>query len=190
MKDYQIESLQLVKKSILEEFFLDSTKWYIPKNDLLKKSWACFVTIKNSDKSLRWCIWSIVPYRDLYKDIISNAKSASFNDLRFEELKQEELKDLYLEITILSPLKDKKFESIEDLLSYLKENKPWLIIKFWSKQATFLPSVWKEVPNEQSFLYHLLFKAWISDKEFVKNFDKVEFQVYTWEEFWEEFSRI
>lgn len=190
MLDYKKEALILAKKSILEEFWLDTLKWYEIQNEKLKKYWACFVTLKIENKTLRWCIGSIVAHREIYKDIISNAKSAAFWDPRFPPLQKNELKILHLNITILSPLEEKKFNSINDLLLYLKNKKPWLVIKLWYKSATFLPSVWEEIPNEEAFLTHLLFKAQINQEEFIENFNKVEFQIYSWEEFWEEFSKI
>jgi AMMECR1 domain-containing protein len=65
----------------------------------------------------------------LYEDIIINAKNAAFLDPRFEPLRFDELEDLYLETTILSPLKMVKFETIEQLLQFLAENRPGLFIK-------------------------------------------------------------
>jgi len=65
----------------------------------------------------------------LYEDIIINAKNAAFSDPRFEPLRFDELEDLYLETTILSPLKMVKFETIEQLLQFLAENRPGLFIK-------------------------------------------------------------
>jgi len=190
MLDYKKEALILAKKSILEKFWLDSLEWYQIKNEELKKIWACFVTLKTENKTLRWCIGTIMAHREIYKDIINNAKSAAFWDPRFPALQEDELQNLYLYITILSPLEEKNFNNINDLLLNLKNNKPWLVIKLWYKSATFLPSVWEEIQNEENFLIHLLYKAQITQEEFIENFNKVEFQTYTWEEFWEEFNKI
>jgi AMMECR1 domain-containing protein len=62
--------------------------------------------------------------RPLYEDIIINAKNAAFRDPRFNPLSLDEVGDLLVEITVLSPLKQMKFENIEKLLEYLQNNHP------------------------------------------------------------------
>lgn len=190
MKNYQKEALQFAKRSILEKFWKDDLSWCIPLNTELYDFKSCFVTLKTWWSNLRWCIWTIKPSRELYVDIISNAKSAAFNDSRFAVLTYEELDDLFVVITILSPITKMTFGTLDKLLIYMWENHPWLVIELWDKYATFLPSVWKELPNSDYFLQHLLQKAWISFEEFIKNFDKVNIEVYFWEEFWDYFKNI
>lgn len=190
MKKYQKEALKLAKNSILEKFWKANLYNFIAENDELNEKKACFITIKTWKKSLRWCIWSIFAHRVLYKDIISNAKSAAFSDPRFSPLTKQEFDDLFLEITILTPLEEKKFENIEWLFFYLNEKKPWLVLSLLDKEATFLPSVWNEINHPLDFITHLIYKAWITDDEFINQFNKVIFLVYFWEEFWEWFKNI
>lgn len=192
MKNYQIEALQIAKKSILEEFWKYSLKWYkILNKELLEKK-ACFVTLKSFQKDLRWCIWNIFPVWNLYNSIISNAKNSAFSDPRFSPLTFEELEnnDIFVEITILWEIQEKYFLSIQELLKFLKENKPWLIIQLWFREATFLPSVWHEIKSEEDFLTHLIYKAWIEIDEFINNFSKVKISIYSWEEFGNKISEI
>lgn len=190
MKTYQKEALEIAKRSILEEFWKDDLTWVWPLSRELYENKSCFVTLKTLRVNLRWCIWTIIPTRELYLDIISNAKSAAFNDYRFNKVTYNELSDLYIEITILSPIKKVVFKTIDKLLVYLWDKHPGLVVRLWNKQATFLPSVWNELPNSDYFLQHLLNKAGISFDEFVKNFEKVDFEVYFWEEFWNYFKNI
>ncbi len=191
MNLFQQECLILAKKSILEEFWKDNLNNFIPSDKKLFEQKSCFVTLRKA-WNLRWCIWSILAHQELYKDIISNAKSAAFNDPRFSSLTFEEIEkwDMFLDITVLSPLEKINFNSIEELLKYLWENRPWLIIKLWLKQATFLPSVWKELNNPEDFLIHLIYKAEINPEDFKDNFNKVEISVYSGEEFGEELKII
>lgn len=190
MEKFKWEALDLAKKSILEEFWKADLTWYSPKNNQLKEDWACFVTLKTLKNKLKWCIWSIIPHRSLYKDIIENAKLRAFKDPRFNPLSEDEFDNLKMDISILSPLKDISFENIPSLLKYLKKNKPGLVIKLWYKQATFLPSVWEELRNENDFLTHLIYKAGIFMDEFIANFNDVKFAEYYTDEFWSEFSKI
>ena len=193
MKNYQKEALQLAKNSILEEFWKASLDNYYPKNKELLEKKACFVTLKKAGDerlSLRWCIGSLVPTRELYLDIIDNAKNAAFNDPRFSPLTYEEVNDLFVEISILQIPYEVKFNSIEELLYKLQEEKPWLIIKLFWRQATFLPSVWEEIKDSEQFLIHLILKAWLNIEDFVQNFKEAQIFFYTTEEFWEKWKNI
>lgn len=183
LKEYQKEALLLAKRSIYEEFWKDNLQDYTPVNKKLLEEKACFVTLKTENINLRWCIGSIYPTWKLYLDIIKNAKLAAFSDPRFNPIEFDELDNLYVEISVLSTIQQKKFNNIDLFLKYLKENKPGLIIKLWYNSATFLPSVWKELPDENQFLAHLVAKANISWNMFVENFDKVETFFYQSEEF-------
>ncbi|MDD5769430.1 MAG: AmmeMemoRadiSam system protein A [Candidatus Gracilibacteria bacterium] len=192
MKNYQIEALQIAKKSILEEFGKYSLKGYkILNKELLEKK-ACFVTLKSFQKDLRGCIGNIFPVGNLYNSIISNAKNSAFSDPRFSPLTFEELEnnDIFVEITILGEIQEKYFLSIQELLKFLKENKPGLIIQLGFREATFLPSVWHEIKSEEDFLTHLIYKAGIEIDEFINNFSKVKISIYSGEEFGNKISEI
>jgi len=182
MEVWKKESLLLAKQSILEDFWKADLNWYYPENKELLEKRACFVTLKKLDGtehwSLRGCIGSLIATRPLYEDIIVNAKNAAFSDPRFPPLTYEETNNLLVEISVLTEPQPLYVNSIEDLLEYLKQKHPGLIIKLWYNQATFLPSVWEELPDEEQFLVHLIYKAGLTPEEFIKNFDKVEIFVY------------
>ena len=194
MEAWQKEALSLAKTSILEEFWKASLAWYFPKNERLKEPGAAFVTLKKDDGSehgsLRWCIGSLIAVRPLYEDIIINAKNAAFSDPRFSPLQEDETENLIIEISVLTQPQEVKFKSVEELLSYLNEKKPWLIIQLWIKQATFLPSVWEELPDPDQFLLHLIYKAWLTLEEFISNFDKFKIFVYGSIEFKDKWTNI
>jgi AMMECR1 domain-containing protein len=71
----------------------------------------------------------LIAVRPLYEDIIINAKNAAFSDPRFPPLQEEETNNLIVEISVLTEPVERKFNNIEDLLSYLRENKSGLIIQ-------------------------------------------------------------
>ena len=194
MQNWQKEALSLAKSSILEEFWKASLENYYPKNPELLRPGAAFVTLKKDDGtehwSLRWCIGSLVATRPLWEDIKINAKNAAFSDPRFPPLQEDEIKNLIVEISVLTPPEEKQFNSIEELLQYLSENKPGLIIQLWYKQATFLPSVWEELPDAEQFLVHLIYKAWLTPEEFVQNFNNVKIFTYWSIEFKDKWENI
>lgn len=191
MKKYQIEALQIAKKSILEKYWEFDLSNYVPKSQELYEIKSCFVTLTTLSNNLRWCIiGNLTPSRELYLDIIDNAKKSAFNDSRFNAVWYEELKNLYMEITILSPMKLLIFDSIWNFYLYLENNKPWLYIELYWYSATYLPLVWKQIKDPKDFVSHLLMKAWINFTDFLDNFSKTKIKVYTWEEFWDYFVNI
>ncbi len=190
MQEYQKEALKLAKNAILEEFWEANLQNYYPQNKELLEKKSCFVTLKTNKKILRWCIWNIFPIEELYLNIIRNAKNAAFRDPRFPPITKQELKNIFLEISILTIPEEKNFQNIEELLSFLEKNRPWLVIELFWKSATFLPSVWEEIKNPWDFLTHLILKAWIDIQFFIDNFSKVKIEIYESIEFWEFFEKI
>lgn len=119
---------------------------------------ACFVTVY-INKELRGCIGSPVAYQPLYKDIVSNAVNAVSEDYRFPAIRPEELPDMTVEVSLLTPPVPYKPESQTALLAYLLKEKPGLIIEKGYQKALFLPQVWKELTEPEAFLSHLCLKA-------------------------------
>lgn len=160
------ELFQIAKSSILQELLDSNISKPTYFNDSKK---ATFVTLM-IDWNLRWCVGSIIANNNLSDDIWMNAKNAAFNDPRFVPLSLKEIenaKEFTLEISILTQPQKLIVSSCSDLLSYLDNNKPWLIInKDDYFQSTFLPDVWRQLPDSRSFLDHLAQKAWYSSKQF------------------------
>ncbi len=165
MEDWKI-LFQIAKYSIL--FYLN----YFEKPKINKKGEkrATFVTLFVNN-TLRGCIGSILPFRDLYEDVCANSINAAFFDPRFNQLTKTELKrvedNLILEISILSPMK--KFEGdVKEWLSFIKKEKPGVFIKKNHFSSTFLPDVWDEIKDEVLFMNHLALKAGLSPEEWVE----------------------
>jgi len=150
--------LTTLSKKTLEAFF--ENKKFIPNEKTkqeFSKPLACFVTL-TKNKNLRGCIGSLKPTRPLYKDVIENTIHAAFHDPRFAPLTKKELKLIKIEISVLSSPKKLNFKTPEELLKKLNKNLG-LILKKGFYSATFLPQVWKEIPNKINFLEHLSLKA-------------------------------
>ncbi len=141
------------------------------KYPALKENGASFVTL-NQNSKLRGCIGSLEAKRPLIEDIISNAKSAAFRDPRFAKLTQEELCVTDIEVSVLTKPKFVEYSNIEDLKSKIDPNIDGVILKLNSNQATFLPQVWEELPEFESFFGHLLSKAGLPADSF-KNHPKI-----------------
>jgi len=119
---------------------------------------ATFITLKIHDV-LRGCIGMLEARRSLIEDISENAFAAAFRDPRFDPLHPDELKDLEISISILTPAKNIEFSSEEDLLQKIRPGIDGLILEEGMHRGTFLPSVWEEVSDPREFLRHLKRKA-------------------------------
>jgi len=152
--------LELARESI--KYFLNTGKRLeIPKEKVpenFQKEGAVFVTLTFAGK-LRGCIGHLKPFQPIYQDVIHNSINSAFFDPRFLPLSEEEFKKIKIEISILSQLKKLEYENSENLLDFLRKQKPGLVIKRGSREATFLPQVWEELKNPEQFLNHLCFKA-------------------------------
>lgn len=118
---------------------------------------ASFVTLLK-EGALRGCIGTLEARRTLAQDVASNAYQSAFHDTRFEPLRQEELNLLKIEISVLSPMKEIQIATQDDLLAQLQP-RMGLTIQDGSYSATFLPSVWEQLPQKEEFLTHLKRKA-------------------------------
>ncbi|MCX6773434.1 MAG: AmmeMemoRadiSam system protein A, partial [Candidatus Micrarchaeota archaeon] len=118
---------------------------------------AAFVTLMEKGE-LRGCIGTLDPYRDLAIDVSDNAMNAAFGDPRFDAVDRSELNSLNLEISVLTP-KEKFSGTPEEFMAYIKKEKCGVIIEKGWNRATFLPDVWKMLPDVNEFLSELSFKA-------------------------------
>jgi AmmeMemoRadiSam system protein B/AmmeMemoRadiSam system protein A len=123
------------------------------KNPKLKADGAVFVTIKRNGL-LRGCIGHIQPIMPLYQSVIKNAIAACSNDRRFPPMTKEELKDIDVEVSILSPL-----SHLKDVKE-IQVGKHGLIIRKGSNSGILLPQVPIEFGwDRDTFLKNLCTKA-------------------------------
>lgn len=119
---------------------------------------ACFVTLRRSG-DLRGCIGSLEPARSLLDDVRLNVCAAAFDDPRFAPLAAEELPDLTIEVSVLSPKEPVEFSSEEDLVARLCPGRDGLLLVTGRHRGTFLPAVWEQIPDPVVFLRELKRKA-------------------------------
>ena len=154
--------LQIAKDAILGRFNhknIDRDK-LIKENPELKEDGAVFVTLKQHG-NLRGCIGSIIAHRSLLDDLIYNAQAAAFSDPRFTPLREDELQQTDIEISLLTPYQELEYINRDDLKKKIRPNIDGVILKLGSYQATFLPQVWEELPDFDLFFAHLCQKAGI-----------------------------
>ena len=150
--------LQIAKDAIYEELSGEKLTDRYKLDDELSQKRAVFVTI-NKRSSLRGCIGSLVAHRTLFEDIVHNAKAAAFNDMRFKPVTLDEFDELEIEISILTEPKILNYDDVLDLKNKIRVGIDGVILKLNSNQATFLPSVWQQLPTFELFFSHLCQKA-------------------------------
>jgi len=129
----------------------------VSDNELREKR-GTFVTLTKNGL-LRGCIGHIEPIQEIYKDVIDNALSAAFQDPRFPPLKKEEMKDVEIEISVLTQPQGLVYTSVGDLLNKLQPLRDGVIIEKGKKGATYLPQVWEDLMEKEDFLSSLCEKA-------------------------------
>lgn len=118
---------------------------------------ACFVTLNKKNK-LRGCIGCLEARQELWKEIQEMALNAAFHDPRFNPLREEELKEVKIEVSVLGKPKIINYKDEKDLLKKVNKNMG-IILRKGCYSATFLPQVWEQIPDKVEFLEHLSIKA-------------------------------
>jgi uncharacterized protein len=174
--------LKLSRESLFYYFknfeYLTTPEDKVP--DILRNQGASFVTLTLRGM-LKGCIGRMVPERPLYLDVIQNTYDAAFNDYRFDPLKKENLKDIKIEISVLSPLVKLNYKDSSELLEFLEKNKPGVYIKSGNYSSTYLPQVWEQIPEPDEFLTELCIKAGLTGGHWMGK--KLEVFSYTVENF-------
>ncbi len=159
----QKELISLARKTIetyvKEKKVFDVTKLKKPMSEGLKKNLGVFVTLKEKG-DLRGCIGTIQGQEPLFKGVIDNAINSCARDSRFLPVTPDELDDIHIEISVLSPLKE--VSTYENIVP------GWhgVLLQKGPYQAVFLP----QVPLEQGWdleemLSNLSMKAGLGKNE-------------------------
>jgi AmmeMemoRadiSam system protein B/AmmeMemoRadiSam system protein A len=122
----------------------------------LKEPYGVFVTI-NKHGDLRGCIGRIIGDQPLYLSCQQMARAAALEDPRFAPITQGELKDLEIEISILTPLQ--KLEKKDDIVI----GRDGLLIRKGMYSGLLLPQVASEYGwDVDEFLAQTCHKAGLS----------------------------
>jgi len=122
---------------------------------------AVFVTLHKKGE-LRGCIGSLYPRQAVVADIASNAAAAALEDGRFEPLAAEELDSVRISVSLLTGYERIDYRDEKDLLERLRPGIDGVVIRDGDRQGLFLPSVWEQLPEKESFLNNLKLKAGMS----------------------------
>ena len=143
--------LELARLSLISEFYPDDTNLdFFDKKHLGIKQGA-FVTLHKNNQ-LRGCIGKMTSDLPLYVTIEAMAKEAAFHDPRFSPVREDELPEIEIEISVLSPFEKISYDAIEI-------GKHGLMLKHGYKSGVFLPRVPLEQKwNKEEYIINLFQK--------------------------------
>jgi uncharacterized protein len=124
---------------------------------------ATFVTIRR-DGRLHGCIGSIEPRRAIADDVGHNAVAAALVDPRAESIELADVEDLTIEISVLSPLSPIACTDEASAIAALRPGVDGVVIRAPGRQGTFLPQVWRDLPDRRDFFRELKLKAGIPER--------------------------
>jgi len=119
---------------------------------------ATFVTVRRGG-DLRGCIGTLDADDPLVVSVAENAFKAAFRDPRFPPLRETELPEIEIHISILGPLERVAVDSESDLISLLRPRIDGVVLREGDRQGTFLPAVWDSLPAAAQFVRELKRKA-------------------------------
>ncbi|HID97359.1 MAG TPA: AmmeMemoRadiSam system protein A [Thermodesulfobacteriaceae bacterium] len=162
INEEQGQALVKLARSAIEDAFRQKSHGYqMPeclKDEVLNARRGTFVTIKKNGR-LRGCIGNISGDYSVIEGVRRNAMNAAFRDYRFSPLTEEELKDIQIEVSILTAPEQLSYNGPGELIKKLRPGKDGVIIRKGEAGATFLPQVWEQLPEPEDFLSRLCMKA-------------------------------
>ncbi|MEA2015016.1 MAG: AmmeMemoRadiSam system protein B [Thermodesulfobacteriota bacterium] len=151
--------LQIARTSIESEFTGGDMPNISIESAALQKKMGVFVTLKKQGQ-LRGCIGLIEGRKPLHETVAEMAQAAAFKDPRFHEVKQNELGELSIEISALTPLRQ-----IDDL-SEIEVGRHGIYIIKGFNSGLLLPQVATEYNwDRDTFLRETCVKAGLSQDE-------------------------
>ncbi len=137
LSDAEKKSLKEIAKVALYDAVLRDRRADIDATKLsptLLKHLGVFVTLHLNGK-LKGCIGRFEPDAPLYETIVDMAIAASRYDTRFTPVKPEDLENIDIEISVLTPRKE--VNSVDDVLV----GRDGIYVEYGSKNGTYLPQV-------------------------------------------------
>jgi uncharacterized protein (TIGR00296 family) len=181
--------VKLARESIETQFSnKDSTDFKDSPKKLFEPC-GVFVTlnkIKGAQKNLRGCIGYPYPIKPLVEAVKDVAIAAAFDDYRFQKLSKNEVNEVIIEVSVLTPPELLKLANPQDFPSVIKVGEDGLIVQRGDRSGLLLP----QVPIEwgwdaEEFLSQCCIKAglppdnWLLKETRVQKFQAIIFAEQT-----------
>jgi len=150
LSSQQRKKLLEIARASINTYLQTGKKMELSETDpVLKQETGAFVTL-NKQGELRGCIGNLSASQPLYLTVKDMAVEAAVDDPRFPALTLSELKDLEIEISVLSPLK--RVDSAEKI----ELGKHGVLVRKGYQSGVFLPQVATETGwSKEEFLNNL-----------------------------------
>lgn len=143
----------------------------------LQQERALFVTL-HLGKQLRGCIGTTEATNPLVCNVARYAYFAAFNDSRFSAMTWEEMPELEIQISVLTPPVPMQFTTESDLVAQFRPDEDGLILEAEGHRGTFLPTVWEMLPDRWEFWRQLKRKAGLSQEYWSANLKVSRYNSY------------
>jgi uncharacterized protein (TIGR00296 family) len=184
LSDHDGEILVRTARAAVTEYLKTRRKIILQEDFKSKFSYnsGVFVTL-NKEENLRGCVGFPTPVKKLYQSLVDAAIASATEDPRFPPVQYEELNDISLEVTILTPPEEVKVTNPHEYPSKIKVGRDGLIAKWEFGSGLLLPQVPIEYGwNEEEFLNHTCEKAgapqdcWKSKSTMILRFEGIVFR--------------
>lgn len=130
-----------------------------PRGPAMDRDAAAFVTLRHPDGELQGCIGTIEPRGPLADAVASGARSAAFQDPRGRRLDLRDADELFVEVSVLSPIEQIHFTDEASARAALRPGRDGVVLRYRGRQGTFLPQMWPRLGDAETFLNELKRKA-------------------------------
>ena len=153
LSDDEKKELLTVARQSIERYLVDGSSPDFEVSDNLQQPGAAFVTLTKNGQ-LRGCIGHIIAQDQLYKTVSVCAVQAAVADRRFLPVQSDELPELHIEISVLTPMQEVKS------LDEIEVGRDGLVISLGNNRGLLLPQVAAEYGwSRTEFLEHTCNKA-------------------------------
>ncbi|WP_136526699.1 AmmeMemoRadiSam system protein A [Geomonas ferrireducens] len=168
--------LHLAREAVTSTVQTGKLKMQMVTGERLLAPQGCFVTIKKQG-ALRGCIGNFTSDKPLYQLVQEMAASAATRDPRFYPMKEDDLAEFELEISVLSPLS--KIESPEEV----EVGKHGLYLEKNFSRGVLLPQVAVEHKwDRETFLMQTALKAGLKRDDWKEGADLYVFSAQVFAE--------
>lgn len=169
------ELLELARDAI--QNYLETGKKINPPEDtsgVMSEKRGVFVTL-NKNGDLRGCIGRPLPTEPLANAVIDSAINAATQDPRFTPLQKDELKNITVEVSVLTVPEKIEVDTPSDYPDKVEVGKDGLIVNYMGNSGLLLP----QVPVEQGwdaeeFISQTCVKAGISSDSWLEKDVEIE----------------
>ncbi len=120
---------------------------------------SAFVTL-SADGALRGCmIDAFDAHEPLYRNVLRNTVLAATEDERFPAVAPEEIDDIRIAISVLTPPEPLEFADPDELIARLEPGVDGVILTVDEATSSYLPELWDTFPDPVDFLSRLCEKA-------------------------------